>query len=940
MGSVNITTNGESTFCLSLGKPSYVNKTSFGFIVSIGGVADVHSDYFSVGKASKIRALEYLIDVKVDSNRYTFTWQEYPVKDLEVGDKIGTQIIGGLENFEDYRGNKKVRITYDQSQGPDIVAEYDLNAFMPAVTKANPSIVLEKGNYYTFIQSDSSNANHPMVFKSGSSIYETDVLNNFDDKAPGTAGSFTRIKVTKDTPDNLKYACQTHGDSYGNTLSIEDGDVAILALFDTVGEKQINIRGGMGEGNFVAERILMLSAEYDRSFCDTPENIKSIAFDNYKAFAWHGYGEFAGMKNLTELTLPRVDAKTIMIHSLNPESKIQHVDSGGEMHFVRTFAETGFVADPGVAAAFASLLKAEHNLTKLVGTFEGSQWSGRFYWDTSKVTDWTNCFKNSAYTGGGLDLSSAQIIDGLFSGQNSKWTFGMNGFKFPNCTSAKRVFQDNENTQESAINGWSMPNVTSMKGFFQGSSRTTSFYLTAPSCEDFSYFLSDTTQFNGRFSLTSDAQNISFEGFLRGAKAFRIHSNWIWGVNAVQKAVNFKDFFKGTAFAGNISNWFAPGHQATNISGMLSDMTEDYIVAAGKWDFSPFEDVSYLFANSKAVMSYNSQAFTNVLTCEGFYQNNSSFSTSGMRTWRFPKCKNFSHFFENSQVKVAVIDWLSKGNHVAEDVSYMFANAKLNAANNLDLGSIKKARYMFMNHVLNSDVMGYSTFGELEDAEGMFQRASYPGRMRNWRFPKLKSAVNMFKGATLSTRKAYTRIGAWFSKTDSANLNQTSVLEDISGMFDGTKNFDGDIRGWNWIQPVVKKANRTFAQTENISCSNLIPRFTYFKNLTEFNEIFEGAAWLTDECDLTGMTQPSAVINNQINMVKNTEYTGRWRDEEPKVSEDQWVPFIIVPAPKTVQKTHPCSENFEKDFDAIEIEDEEPGFVGKKNTIFMRIPTF
>lgn len=943
MGAINITTNGESTFCLSFGRPSYLNQRDFGYQVKIGDVTDTHDDYFSKGEASSVRTLEYLINVKVENNRYQFTWQEYAVKDLEVGDKVGKKTITNLEHFNDYRGVKKVNITFSEPEG-DIIAEYSLDDFLAFVTKTNPSLTLKKGNYYTFLQDDASNENHAMVFKNGTSLYETDVLNNFDSKPAGSTGSFTRIKVTKNTPNSLKYSCGTHGDAYGNTLTIEDGEVAILALFDATGEKTIEITGGIGLGDY-AKRPLTLAAEYDRSSCDTPENIKSISITN-SFFAWHGYGEFAGMKNLTSLILPRVTWATRHIRSLDPSSKIQQVSSGGEMHFVRTFAETKFSDNPEThRSAFADLIKEKHNVTKLIGTFEDSSWNGNLItWYTSKVKDWTNCFRNSAYSGKIFDFSAAEIIDGLFSGENNQWTYGINNLSFPACTSAKRVFQDNPTSQ--TVNGWKMPEVTSMQGFFQGSGQAGSFYLTAQKCADFSYLLSDTTKFNSRFNLTSSAQAISFQGFFQGSTSFNQGCNWFWdGVNAVSKGTNFKDFFKQTGFAGAVGSWFPSGHVATNISGMFSEMTTIFNPAMSGWDFEPFEDVSFLFADSKASLGYSTTPFTNVLTCEGFYKNNLSFASSGMRNWRFPKCKNFRSFFQNTKTAIPVLDWFNTGEHEAEDLSYMFADANLSSASTYDLTSIKKANYMFLNQSLNGDVMGYKAFEGLEEAVGMFQGANYPGRMRNWRFPVLKTAKNMFKGATCSTRGAYTHVASWFYAADEKNKGKTSVLEDISGIFDGTKNQVCNVKLWDYVQDSVKKANRAFAGTVGGLCANIISRVRLFKNLTEFNEIFADAAWMTDECDLTVMLQDPNVISDQINIVKGTSYTGRWRDEVPQNIEQGWVPYVILPAPKAVSQNHPCLENFQKDFDAIGDgggdggeEPEPPTFIGKKNTIYMRVP--
>ena len=85
-----------------------------------------------------------------------------------------------------------------------------------------PSLSLVGGNTYRFIQSDSSNTNHPLILKtaSGSTIFNNQ---NGGLVATGTAG-IDRIVVylasTNASYNAAKYSCSVNGDNMGNTISV------------------------------------------------------------------------------------------------------------------------------------------------------------------------------------------------------------------------------------------------------------------------------------------------------------------------------------------------------------------------------------------------------------------------------------------------------------------------------------------------------------------------------------------------------------------------------------------------------------------------------------------------------------------------------------------------------------------------------------------------
>ena len=81
-----------------------------------------------------------------------------------------------------------------------------------------PSLSLIEGNTYRFIQSDSTNTNHPLILKDASGTQ----LNIGDNVVrTGTAG-IDGIVTYQISPTNhaAKYSCSVHGDNMGNTISI------------------------------------------------------------------------------------------------------------------------------------------------------------------------------------------------------------------------------------------------------------------------------------------------------------------------------------------------------------------------------------------------------------------------------------------------------------------------------------------------------------------------------------------------------------------------------------------------------------------------------------------------------------------------------------------------------------------------------------------------
>ncbi len=108
-----------------------------------------------------------------------------------------------------------------------------------------PAIEMFRGNTYIFNQTDATNDGHPLVFKNGSSAYEVGVtytLNgssatqaNYVNTTTFNAGRSSgnrqvQIEVASTAPSSgLRYYCYVHGNAMGNTITVKDSNVSLVA---------------------------------------------------------------------------------------------------------------------------------------------------------------------------------------------------------------------------------------------------------------------------------------------------------------------------------------------------------------------------------------------------------------------------------------------------------------------------------------------------------------------------------------------------------------------------------------------------------------------------------------------------------------------------------------------------------------------------------------
>ena len=124
--------------------------------------------------------------------------------------------MGGQANTPDPHSS----ITYTLTvQSVDGVNKY----FIDGVQQ--DTLFLERGNTYTFDDSDSSVSGHPLAFSitpdgthNGGTYYNTGTSRN---NSPGQPGAYVRIVVADDAPDQLYYFCQNHS-GMGGSMHLSD----------------------------------------------------------------------------------------------------------------------------------------------------------------------------------------------------------------------------------------------------------------------------------------------------------------------------------------------------------------------------------------------------------------------------------------------------------------------------------------------------------------------------------------------------------------------------------------------------------------------------------------------------------------------------------------------------------------------------------------------
>ena len=161
------------------------------------------------------------------------------------------------------------------------------NVFVLGSDGNAPQIEMFRGNTYVFNQSDATNDGHPLVFKNGSSAYEVGVTyflngsettqSNYVNTTTFNAGRSSgvrkvQIEVASNAPSSgLRYYCYVHGNGMGNTITVKDSNISLVAgsitNVNNTGNDIANVNtvgGAIANVNTVATNITGVNSFNDR----------------------------------------------------------------------------------------------------------------------------------------------------------------------------------------------------------------------------------------------------------------------------------------------------------------------------------------------------------------------------------------------------------------------------------------------------------------------------------------------------------------------------------------------------------------------------------------------------------------------------------------------------------------------------------------------------
>ena len=91
----------------------------------------------------------------------------------------------------------------------------------------NPAIEMFRGNTYIFDVSSNTVSGHPLAFKDGSGNAWTSGVTVTG--TAGNAGAKVSFEVPTNAPSSMRYYCTTHGNAMGNTITVKDSNISLVA---------------------------------------------------------------------------------------------------------------------------------------------------------------------------------------------------------------------------------------------------------------------------------------------------------------------------------------------------------------------------------------------------------------------------------------------------------------------------------------------------------------------------------------------------------------------------------------------------------------------------------------------------------------------------------------------------------------------------------------
>lgn len=453
-------------------------------------------------------------------------------------------------------------------------------------------------------------------------------------------------------------------------------------------------------------------------------------------------------------------------------------------------------------------------ITSLVGLFEGSRgvtYPGIENWNTSRVTDMANIFKDAVNFN--QDISAWNIgkvtqLEGAFYGARA-FNKPIGTWDTRNVITMSMMFK-NAMAFNQDLSTWDTYSVVNMSMMFQGANKFKGNVSTwnVSSVNNFSSMFDMATEFNGNLSNwdVRSATNMYFM-FAR-CEAFNSPlASW-----NVSNVVTFEGMFlQSPVFNKDISAWNVS--RATNTQGMFSGAkafgsTGGFTLSS--WNMSNVIKAGSMFYNSGFNLPIDNWSFgenasleSMFSNCEFFNQNVSSWDMRNVKSIKsmFTSTKAFNKNITNWQLDSCTnIDFFLHASNFAGDLSGWKFNTSLPVTAVSTFGRMPN----FVGNGLETwDVSGFVDMGSM-----CYQSPVFNPDVSAWNVGKVKSFIVMFSSCHAFNQDISgwdVSSGLYFSKMFencelfNQNLNDWDMSKAVSvnSMFAGTKNFDGLIAAWN-----------------------------------------------------------------------------------------------------------------------------------------------
>ena len=286
-----------------------------------------------------------------------------------------------------------------------------------------PVLKLARGKTYTFDQSDSSNSSHPLRFRDSSdNAYTSGVTSS---GLQGSSGATVTFVVPSNAPSSLKYYCTAHGNSMGNTITVIDDNVGIVAgsisNVNTVGGSISNVNttaGSISNVNTVATNINAINDFTDvyRVGSQNPTNHLTIGdlFFNTTSNSLKVYTGSAWVDGVTATGNFAVVTGNTFTGSNNHNDNVKSIYGTGSDLEIFHQSNNSYINDTSSGYLYIQgndiVLRSAGQENMLLGTANGAV---SLYFDNSKKFETTSV--------------GAQVTGNLSFGDNGKASFGASG---------------------------------------------------------------------------------------------------------------------------------------------------------------------------------------------------------------------------------------------------------------------------------------------------------------------------------------------------------------------------------------------------------------------------------------------------------------------------------------------------------------------------------